>query len=836
MHPFARRCSQPSRKRHPGSYRPRLDCLEDRLPPGDTLGWLLVGSTLGWPALAAVETVQAESGGEWAAAEKTELRMGNGPFEMDHSQLQFADPQPVVRIEPSGESGSPAGVDADTLDFHAFVLGGFERGSAGSGLPGTGDLLPPMPMAKASSSPNGVPASRVEPASPPATPTAQGNSVKVGTSAPAGAAVAPAPASVGSAPLRFEANQGQTDAAVRFLAHGPGYNLFLTSTEAVLVLGPTAVLRMQLVGSSRTPQAIGLDKLPGTVNYYLGNDPTNWHTDIPTFAQVAYHNIYPGIDLVYHSRDGQLEYDFAVSPGANPAAITLSFTGADRLAIDSQGDLVANVAGTEIREHTPRIYQDRNGTPQEIAGQYVLEDGQRVHFRVGAYDPSQRLVIDPVVRYSTYLGGSGLTGGASIAVDASRHVYVTGSTNAADFPTLNPSQPNSGGGLGNAYVTSLDSTGEPLFSTYLGGSGFDQGNGIAVDPAGHVTVTGETTSPDFPALDAFQPAFGGGGIDAFVTNLDKAGRLVYSTYLGGSGTDVGTAVAVDGFGHAFVAGTTSSQDFPTQNAFQPALAGRSNGFVTCLDASGLPVYSTYLGGSGKDLVHDLAVDLLGRAYVTGETSSADFPTVNAFQANLAGFENAFVTCLDGSGQPVYSTYLGGSVADYGFGIATDPSGNIDVSGSTYSADFPTLNAFQANLAGLENAFVASLDGSGRLRYSTFLGGSNADAAFAIAVDLSGRVYVTGPTNSSDFPMLDPFQAAYGGGLYDAFVASLDAAGQPLYSSYLGGSSLDYGNGIAVDSNGQAYVAGSTASVDFPTQNAFQASLGGIQSAFITIIA
>ncbi len=335
-------------------------------------------------------------------------------------------------------------------------------------------------------------------------------------------------------------------------------------------------------------------------------------------------------------------------------------------------------------------------------------------------------------------------------------------------------------------------------------------------------------------LGAFQ-ATPGGGYDAFVTSLDPAGQLVYSTYLGGSANDLGAGIGIDASGHVFVAGVTGSRDFPTLNAFQPTLAGAYNGFVTCLDAAGQPLYSTYLGGRGTDEVLGLAVDQFGHAYVTGDTTSSDFPTQGAFQAKLPGIESAFVTSLDLAGQLVYSTYLGGSASDFGVGIAVDQSGQAYVAGTAYSADFPTQSAFQAKLAGPANAFVTSLDSAGRLVYSTYLGGSNTDSAFGIAVDPSGHVYVTGPTNSVDFPTLGAFQTTYGGGLYDAFVTSLDMAGQLVYSSYLGGRSEDYGNGIAVDQFGRAYVTGSTGSIDFPTQSAYQPSLGGIQNAFVTMI-
>ena len=458
------------------------------------------------------------------------------------------------------------------------------------------------------------------------------------TTEPGTATKAALQAAYSQLPLHFEANQGQTDAQVQFLVRGRSYSLFLTSTEAVLALtnrdkegaetstpphlsqssdarlqtlDPRLVLRLQLVGANPNPQVRGLEELPGKLNYFLGNDPTRWRTNLPTYTKVKYQNVYPGVDLVYYGNQGQLEYDFVVAPGADPQAIQLTFEGADNLEVDVRGDLILQTAGGELRLHKPRVYQEIDGVQHEVSGSYVLlgtpapntqPPAPAAGFAVAAYDPSRPLVIDPVLAYSTYLGGNDDDWGRGIAVDAAGNVYVTGQTYSTDFPILSPFQPAAGGSY-DTFVTKLDATGSTLlYSTYLGGSGGDRSQGIAVDAAGNAYVTGQTYSTDFPTRNPFQAAFGGGS-DAFVTKLDAAGStLLYSTYLGGSDDERGHSIAVDAAGNAYVTGQTHSTDFPTLHPFQPAFGGGFfDAFVTKLDAAGSTLrYSTYLGGSGGE--------------------------------------------------------------------------------------------------------------------------------------------------------------------------------------------------------------------------------------------
>jgi hypothetical protein len=664
----------------------------------------------------------------------------------------------------------------------------------------------------------------------------------------------------GRQPLSFEANVGQADRQVQFLAHGPGYSLYLTSSEAVMVLTPgsggksqgsgalggfttaatvpATVVSMQVLGGKAGVQAVGEQQLPGIVNYFVGNDPSQWHAHIATYGRVTYPNIYPGIDLAYYGNQQQLEYDFVVAPGANPSQIRLGFSGADQVAVNAQGDLVLHANGQEIYQHKPVVYQDVNGTRQEIPSTFLVSTDHSlitrpVSFALAAYDPSRPLVIDPALSYSTYLGGSASERGQAIAVDAGGNAYIVGSTDSVDFPTTNAFQTGLAGTV-NAFVTKIAADGSALlYSTYLGGSGDDEGHGIAVDAAGNAYVTGVSSSSDFPTVNALQPAYGGGR-DAFVTKIAADGSaLLYSTYLGGSNGDYGSAIAVDAAGNAYVTGTTSSSDFPTTNAFQPALAGPVNAFVTKINADGSAlVYSTYLGGSGNDYGTGIAVDGDGNAYVTGYTTSRDFPTANALQPAFGGGVHegdAFVTKIAADGSALlFSTYLGGSDDDAGEGLAVDADGNAYVTGYTLSSDFPTANAFQPALAGTVNAFVTKVaaDGSALL-YSTYLGGKSADFGTAIIVDGVGNAYVTGFTSSPNFPTVNAFQPAYGGGVGDAFVAKITTDGSALvYSSYLGGRSDDDGYGIAVDAAGNAYVTGDTTSDNFPTVNPLQVMLGG----------
>ncbi len=684
-------------------------------------------------------------------------------------------------------------------------------------------------------------------------------------------------AAYGKLPLGFEANRGQSDGAVDFIARGAGYSLFLKPTEAVFVMvgqsgkqsknssghpaekkaanslaRQSAVLRMKLIGANSKSSSEGAEEQAGKVSYFTGDDESKWRTDVPTFGRVNYKQIYPGIDMTYYGNQRQLEYDFVVAPGADSRQIALAFGGAKKVEVEAaSGELIITTSGgAQLRQHKPVMYQEAAGGRKTIEGGYA-KTGRKgeIGFRIGAYDRTLPLIIDPTLVYSTYLGGSGGDGGVGIAVDAQGNAYITGVTDSTNFPTKNPLQATNGGGGGNrdAFVTKLNAAGDALvYSTYLGGSGDDVGSSIAVDAQGNAYITGYTSSTNFPTKNPFQATIGGAH-DAFVTKLNATGdALVYSTYLGGRDGDFGYGIAVDTQGNADITGYTTSTNFPTKNPFQATFGG-GDAFVTKLNAAGdALVYSTYIGGSGNDEGYGIAVDAQGNAYITGYTKSTNFPTKNPLQATFGGNQDAFVTKLNAAGDALlYSTYLGGGGDDYGYGIAVDAQGSAYITGNTTSTNFPTKNPFQPTYGGNSgggggfdgefdtirgDAFVTKLNAAGdALVYSTYLGGSGDDGGVGIAVDTQGNAYITGYTTSTNFPTKNPLQATNGGGYYfgtDAFVTKLNATGDALlYSTYLGGSGDEGGVGIAVDTQGNADITGYTESGNFPTKNPLQPTNG-----------
>jgi len=601
---------------------------------------------------------------------------------------------------------------------------------------------------------------------------------------------------------------------------------YFTPDEVVVDLRGAAV-RMRYLGANVSPGLDGLDPQEGRVNYLIGNDPSQWKTDIPLYGRVAYKDLYPGIDMVYSSHTRLLKSEFVVAPGADPSRIQIAYTGVESLRLDDRGGVVLTTCNGELREDAPEIYQEAGGARVAVEGAFRIS-GEVVSFHVGQYDRSRPLRIDPVLSYSTYLGGAGTDKANAIAVDGNGSAYVTGYTDSTDFPASGGVvRPVSGGGV-DAFVTKLNSTGSAIvYSTYLGGNGDDRGFSIAVDGSGNAYVTGWTGSNDFPLTAAAQGSLGGGR-DAFVSKLNSSGTaLLYSTYLGGSGTDSGNGIAIDAGGAAYITGSTTSSNFPVLGAYQGTLGGQQDGFVTKLNAAGSGiVYSTYLGGALDDRGSSIAVDSSGAAYITGNTSSTNFPTYLALQPANSGATDAFVTKLNPSGFTLaYSTYLGGSGTEnieVGRSIAVDSSGSAYITGGTSSANFPVFGPLQAASGGGNDAFVVKLSPAGSaFVYSTYLGGSGIDYGESIALDSGGRAYVTGYTSSIDFPTVSADQPANGGS-YDVFVAKLNAMGSTLVESgYLGGSGSDSGFGIALDSSGNAYVAGQTLSSNFPLKGAIQ---------------
>ncbi|HXN41430.1 MAG TPA: SBBP repeat-containing protein, partial [Myxococcaceae bacterium] len=540
---------------------------------------------------------------------------------------------------------------------------------------------------------------------------------------------------------------------------------------------------------ARSVSPRGIEPTQGKSHYFLGSESTGWRTDIPHFSRVQYDEIYPGVDLVLYGNDGQLEYDLIVKPGADTKRIRLAFDGAVKEELDERGDLVISAAAGSIRQRRPFVYQDQDGVRRAIGAAYVPLSHHQFGIRLASYDQSRPLTIDPTVTFSSYLGGTDTDSGTGIALDLNGNILVCGETSSLDFPVVGAIQAGNAG-LSNAFVTKLDPTGSTvLYSTYVGGTGQDRASGIAVDLSGNAYVAGRTNSTDFPVANGPFSFFRGGSFDAWFAELSPDGSQL--------------------------------------------------------------LFSTYWGGSGNDSAFSVAVDPGGNAYLTGGTSSTDdFPvTLGAFQINNGGGTDAWVSKIDpsqvGFAAVIWSTFLGGTARDRANAIAVDTSGNTYVTGRTNSPepDWLAPNGFQQAFGGSDDAFVVELssDGTGLL-YSSYLGGTDVDIGNAIAVDANGFIYVAGETGSTDFPTLGAFQPTYGGGTLDAFVTKIDpsmtADASLIYSTYLGGagsgiSGEDYATAVTADGTGAIYLTGVTFSDSFPVSpDAFQPALAGASDAFI----
>jgi len=643
-------------------------------------------------------------------------------------------------------------------------------------------------------------------------------------------------------PLFFEENSGQLDSQVRYVARTRRADVFLTRNAAVFALRGTTVdatdsFSIHWADSRPDVVVAGEQQLAGNAHYFIGNDPSKWQTGIPTFGKVRYRQLYPGVDLVFYGRDGEVEFDLELQPGARVDRARLFFEGVDSLQVAEQGDLVLRVHDREIRQRRPRAYPKDADSSREIRAWYELNGSREVAIRLGPHDSSRGVVIDPVLTFSTYLGGSDTDAANGIAVDSAGNIYVVGSTISTNFPTANARQ-SALAGTFDIFVSKFNPAGSALiYSTYLGGQGNDYGTGIAVDSGGHAYVLGYSNSPNFPTAQPLQASLAG-EFDIVLSKLNATGSsLIFSTYYGGASTDNARGIALDGTGAVYIVGDTDSVNFPTRNAIQATLRGTSDAFVVKVNPSGSSVvYSTLMGGSLTEFGNGITVDGSGNAYIVGNTASSDFPTANALQATKAGATDVFVAKINAAGSAlVYSTYLGGTDYDFGYGIALDGNGGAVVVGQTASADFPTLTPVQQTFGGGGDAFVSKLSASGStLLYSTFLGGSGQDIAYAVALDSMGNAYVTGDTVSANFPSLHSLQGP--GGDRDAFVSKLSALGSTLlYSTYLGGADKDQARGIAVNAAGDAYVAGYTVSTNFPVLHAYQGTIDGGQDAFVVQI-
>lgn len=609
--------------------------------------------------------------------------------------------------------------------------------------------------------------------------------------------------SFGSLPICFEPNVGQAPAGVKFLTRGSTASL--TATGAVLEGGGQPV-KLQFVGASGTARASGITELPGRSNYLIGNDPSKWRTDVPTYASVRIEQLYPGVDLVWYGKSRSLEYDLVVAPGADPNSIAFELEGFPSPELEADGALVAG----DVRLERPFAYQEVDGSRRAVASRFVFRGHKEVGFELGDYDPNIPLVIDPEIRYSYPVADATRDFIVSgVTVDSTGAAYVVGSVAPA------------GTGLRDVYVAKIIPEGTGLvYSTTIGGARFDIAYDVAVDSAGSVYVTGETTSSDFPTTaGAFQAAFASANSadpDAFVLKLSPAGdTTVYSTYLGGAKFDHGKDIVIDGPGNAYVTGTTTSTNFPTTEPEQAGNGGLADAFMTIVNPAGTArVSSTYLGGSGSENGEGIAIDPAGNVYIVGATFSTNFPvTPGALQPTFGGgLIDGFWAKYDGTGQRIGSTYLGGSGDDLARAVAVDAAGNTYLTGETDVTDFPVVSPNRPKIVGgSRDAFVAELNPGGTaLEFTIFFGGSDYESGNAISLNSAGHVFVVGDTYSNDVTLVDPVQPTFGGGLSDAFLLECDpdATGSDAiqFCTYLGEERAEFGNDCGVGPNDEVCVA------------------------------
>ena len=666
-------------------------------------------------------------------------------------------------------------------------------------------------------------------------------------------------------PLYFIPNEGQVDEKALFYAKTSRYTLWLTreglvfdstrrikkeSTESIGqnpkdINNPDDfkydrdVSRVIFLNANRNPEVIPLDNTEHKVNYFIGKDESKWQTNIQTSRAVLYKELYPNIDLKVYGVEQKIEYDFVVKPGGKVPDIYFEHKDVQKTRIDKEGNLVIKTKFGKLEHAKPICYQEIKGKRVKVEADFKKTDNNTYGFEVEEYNRDYELIIDPLVLvYSSYLGGSNSEEGKGIAVDSEGAAYVTGWTESLDFPTKNPIQ-GTNAGDSDIFIAKINSSRSALiYSTYLGGSESDWSMGIAVDSEGAAYVTGGASSTDFPTKNPIQGSLRGGAYDVFITKVNTSGgALIYSTYLGGTRYEESLCIAVDSEGAAYVTGSTASSNFPTKNPIQGSYGGAwGDAFITKINSAGNKlIYSTYLGGSGEDWGMDLAVDSEGAVYVAGGTFSSDFPIKNPIQESHAGGrEDVFITKINSAGNKlIYSTYLGGSGEDWGNGIAVDSEGAAYMAGHTSSANFPTKNPIQRSFGGLYDASITKINSAGnKLIYSTYLGGSGEDWGNGIAVDTEGAAYMAGGTSSANFPTKNPIQRSFGGG-EDAFITKVNSSGSALlYSTYHGGSDSEDGKAIAVDSEGAAYVIGHTSSTDFPVMNPLQKKNAGDRDVFI----
>ncbi|MBI2388171.1 MAG: SBBP repeat-containing protein [Deltaproteobacteria bacterium] len=631
-----------------------------------------------------------------------------------------------------------------------------------------------------------------------------------------------------------------TDGSERFVLRRRESSAFFDDEGFALSLavdGGRFGVRARLVGARRQGP-VAERPLRGVVNDHVG-DSSRWRAGAPTFGQLAWEEAYPGIDLVVEPARGGFAYRFVLSPGADPRAIALQWTGPREVRVANEGrDLEVDTGRGLLRVTGLRAFAVDAGQRRELGIRHVARDGH-VGFELDGWSGDVPVVIDPAVSWSSYLGGGGDEGTVAMTIDAAGNVLLAGSTKSGDFPATAGLDTSFGGGERDAFVTKVTASGAHVWSTYLGGAGDDGANGIAVDGSGNVFVTGGTDSADFPATGGFDTTLN--LMDGFVTKLGSAGTIAWSSYLGGSAPDYASSVAVDTGGNLFVVGATTSADFPSSGGFDTSLGGSGgayDAFITKISGAGAIAWSSYLGGSSHDFARGVAIDPSGDALVVGMVQSADFPTTGGFQTTYGGLSDAFVTKVSSGGTLAWSSYLGGNDIENGASVAIDASGAVLLVGQTRSGNFPSTGGFDTIWGGgscgpqrCDDAFVTKVSGAGTLVWSSYLGGTGGDGATRVTTDGSGNVLVAGYAQSSDFPSKGGFDTTLGGAS-DAFLTKVASGGTLVWSSYLGGAGYDGANAIAFHPGGTLYVAGTTQSADFPTAGAFDATLGGPSDAFV----
>jgi hypothetical protein len=640
-------------------------------------------------------------------------------------------------------------------------------------------------------------------------------------------------------PITFEENVGQSGPEVDFISRGPGYLIEIRAGGAV-VLGGSRQLTLRFVGGAIRARGMPMERHETISNYLVGAS-SGWQTGVRSYRRVMYREIYPGVDAAYYGSGGRLEYDLLVAAHADPGQIELAFDGADELQLGEDGDVVARLGAERLRFNKPVVYQTRLGKREPVAGRYVRTGPKRLRFAIESYDRERPLIIDPVVVYSTFLGGSLGERPYGMVVDKAGSAYIVGDTWSLNLSTKAALQPVNRGDR-DVFVAKVSSDGSALiYCTYLGGRGYDSGRALTVDRDGAVLLTGVTYSEDFPTIMGAPQKTAQDHGDAFIAKISPAGdRLVYSTHIGGGGADAGSAIALDAIGRAYVAGSTSSVDFPVSRPYQSRFQGGfSDGFIVVLDPAGWLLSSTYLGGAGSDIATGIAVRSSGQAVIVGSTDSTNFPQVRAAQSAKGGNLDAFVAVLDPfTPSLTYASYLGGRSADMAAAVAVDPSDAVFIAGTTMSSDFlPAAPGKRRTPDYGYDSFAVKLSRDGAVQYVATLGGNGSDQANAIAVDATGRAYIGGQSYSSDLAVVDAIQESPGGAA-DGFLAVLDAAGASLaFCTFLGGGSDDQIVGIGVDDTGIPTVAGVTSSASFmTTPGAFQRSFGRGSDAFLTKIA